>query len=471
MPRIRPLCLLPLALASSLLAPFAAAQGAPAPELKTVAKSTLRYVVRVPAGYAAGKWVPMLVVFAGEPGEAPAQAAAARVAPVVDAGFVAVAPVLGDAPDLGPLFRELRRTFRIEQGGMHAFLENDAPGAAQLLAQRHEFQSVSLLAPGGGAERVALTRLPARRVGITPQVSAALPEFFTLLHRQRELAGAAGEVARVLDDFHDAAANADEDRYFAILPDDAVFLGTDGTERWTGKQFRRDYTKYFERDSAWTYVTLRRDVNVEPGDTIAWFDETLDNEAYGECRGSGVLMKRDGRWVLRQYHLTVPVPNDVTRDVAARIRAFQDRVPLATTTVVVVRHAEKADDGRDPELSDAGHARAEALARTLRDVPLAAVYTSEFRRTAQTVAPITRGRGIAHQALPAKDAAGLVRRLRDEHRGKTVLVCGHSNTVPALLEELGIAKPDAIGDDEYDRLYVVTLVAGGPRVLTLRYGP
>lgn len=454
-----------------------AAQEPPPPEVRTVGTTSLRYVVRVPAGHAPEKWVPMLVVFSSERGENHASAAAAGAASVVEAGFVVVAPVLEGqgVPDLRPLFTELRRMFRIDQGGMHVLLQGDGEDTvAVVLAHRHQFQTVSSAAPLAEA----LTRLPARRIrrtrAVIPSTEVRRPVHFTALHAERTLPGVAGEIARVLDDFHDAAANADEARYFAILPDDAVFLGTDGTERWTGTEFRAFATRYFERESAWTYVTLRREVNVEPGDTIAWFDESFDNEAYGECRGSGVMAKRDGKWVLRQYHLTVPVPNDVTREVAARIRAFQDGVTMGrdpVTTIVLVRHAEKADAGEDPELSDAGSKRAEALARALRDVPLAAVYTSQFRRTTATVREITRPRGITPVQMPAKDHAALAAHLTENHRGGTVLVCAHSNTVPAILKELGVPGSVTIADDEYDRLFIVTLSSDGARMLSLRYGP
>src|SRR5436190_7093606 len=314
MSRTRPPCLLLAFVAAFVFAPCAAAQDPPPAELKTVAKTELRYVVRVPAGYSAEKWVPMLVVFGSEKGEDAAKAAIAEVASVVAAGFVAVAPVCEQGqgvPDLRSLFVELRRTFRIDQGGMHALLLNDgAESVALLRAHRHQFQTVTFTGASGGRPE-DVKGLFERRIGASAK--GQLREFFTALHAQRVQPGVAGEVSRVLDDFHDAAANGDGARYFAILRNDAVFLGTDGTERWSGQEFERQFQGYFTNGSAWTYVPLRREVNVEPGDTIAWFDETLDNEAYGECRGSGVMSKRDGKWMLRQYNLTVSVPNDVMR--------------------------------------------------------------------------------------------------------------------------------------------------------------
>ena len=434
----------------------------------------LRYAVQMPPRWTPGTWAPLVLAFAAAPGDDAARAAVARLGTELpQAGFVVVAVAADGSTQrgIGRLLAELRRTFRIEQGGMHAAVDGDPRDAqAVLLANRHEFQTVTAFGEGPHADLAAVRRLPARRVHeLDTSDPKALAAHFTKLHGERVLPGVAGEAARALDDFHDAAANADPARYFAILPDDAVFLGTDGTERWTGEQFRREHAKYFTgRASAWTYVALRRHVTVEPGGQLAWFDETFDNEAYGECRGSGVLARREDRWVLRQYHLTVPVPNELARDLALRVRALQAGVPAPVTTIVVVRHAEKVDDGTDPPLSTAGVARAEALARALRDLPVAAVYTSPFRRTAATVAPLCAARGLGPTTVTAADARGLAARLR-EHAGQTVVVCGHSNTVPDILRALGIAEAPAIADHEYDRLFVVTLGNGDPSLLSLRY--
>lgn len=436
----------------------------------------VRAVVRWPADHAAAKWVPVVMVFAHEVGEGPARAAIRDLGDqILAAGFAVVCPVRaaeGKAADLFPLFAELRRRVRIEQGALHAATGGDVAHAIDVVrTQRAEFQTFTAFGQAAKADLAAIRKLPARRVhALTTSDPEALAAHFAQLHAERTLTGAAGEVARVLDDFHDAAATGDEERYFAILPDDAVFLGTDGTERWTGAEFRAFAMPYFQRPSAWTYVALRRHVDVEPGGAVAWFDEVLDNAAYGECRGTGVMAKRGGRWVVRQYNLTVPVPNDLARATAARIRLFQDGVAPAATTIVLVRHAEKVDASDDAELSPAGRARAAALAQVLRDAPITVVFTSQFRRTAETVAPVCRARGITAKAVPAADTKSLLAELKQGNAGGTVLVCGHSNTVPEILKGLGIVSPPKIADDEFDRLFVVTLDADGARVLALRYG-
>ena len=138
----------------------------------------------------------------------------------------------------------------------------------------------------------------------------------------REASVAACLMLRPLRD--EAAAVGDEDRYFAIFPGDAVFLGTDATERWSGDEFRAFAMPYFQRASAWTYVPFERHVTIAPGGALAWFDEALDNAGYGECRGTGVLVRRGDAWVLQQYNLTVPVPNDLMAGFAKRIRAHLD---------------------------------------------------------------------------------------------------------------------------------------------------
>lgn len=456
------------------LAAAALAQQAGEPTVRELAAC----LVVEPAPRQATTPVPLVVLVAGDPVDLASarRAADALGVPLARAGFVVALPVFAaDEPAAAAAarFAQLRREFRIDQGGMHlaAPAEGRAAAVRFALANAPQFQSVTLWGSGAANELAALRPLRARRLQVlaAPVVDELVLHFRTL-HGARTLPGAAGDVARTLDDFHDAAANGDEARYFAILPDDAVFLGTDATERWTGAEFKAFAMPYFQRDSAWTYVPLQRHVELEADGALAWFDEVLDNDAYGECRGSGVLALRAGRWVLRQYNLTVPVPNDLMRGVATRIRAFAAGHAPAVTTVVLVRHAEKDGDGRDPGLSDAGLRRAERLAHVLHDLPIAAVYASEFARTAATVAPLCRERHLEPVAVPAADVRALAARLRREHLGGTVVVCGHSNTVPALAKALGVADVPAIDEAEFDHLLVVTIDADGAHALALRYG-
>ena len=124
----------------------------------------------------------------------------------------------------------------------------------------------------------------------------------------------------VLDQLHLAAAEADGDVYFNLFADDAVFLGTDATERWPIAAFRAFATPYFESGQGWTYVSTERNINVSKDGLHASFDELLDSKSYGLCRGTGVLRLVAGAWKIEQYHLRIPVPNDIARDVVDQIR-------------------------------------------------------------------------------------------------------------------------------------------------------
>jgi len=130
-------------------------------------------------------------------------------------------------------------------------------------------------------------------------------------------------VGAVLDDFHAAAAAADGDRYFTHFSPDGVFVGTDATERWTVPEFRAYAEPHFAKGKGWTYHPVERHVQIAPDGDLAWFDERLVNEAYGETRGSGVLRRIDGHWRIEQYVLSFPIPNDVAQDIVERIRAHQ----------------------------------------------------------------------------------------------------------------------------------------------------
>lgn len=153
----------------------------------------------------------------------------------------------------------------------------------------------------------------------------------------------------------------------------------------------------------------------------------------------------------------------------------------ATTTVLLVRHAEKAMEGdpelvgappADPPLNAAGRERARALARTLGEAGVTAIYASEFARTRQTVEPLAEALGLEITTHSAADTSGLVERLRAGHSGGVVVIAGHSNTVPAIIEALGAGAIEPIEEGwEYDNLYVVVLEAPGrAQVSTLKYG-
>ncbi len=135
------------------------------------------------------------------------------------------------------------------------------------------------------------------------------------------------QVDAVLTDFHDAASKADMARYFSHFTDDFVFFGTDASERWPLEQFRAFCDPIFARGRGWTYSTLERNIFVSPTGETAWFDERLANEKYGECRGTGVLVKHAGGWKLAQYNLVIPVPNDFALEVVEAARRLKTLQP------------------------------------------------------------------------------------------------------------------------------------------------
>jgi phosphohistidine phosphatase SixA len=140
-------------------------------------------------------------------------------------------------------------------------------------------------------------------------------------------------------------------------------------------------------------------------------------------------------------------------------------------TVILVRHAERAG-GTSPEvgISEAGRCRAEVLAGMLTDAGVTHIFTSEVARTQQTAAPLATKLNLKPEVVPAKDTDALVAKLRSGPAGGAVLVVGHSNTVPEIIEKLGGGAVAPIGDSEYDRLFVVTLTGSShATVVTLRY--
>jgi hypothetical protein len=140
--------------------------------------------------------------------------------------------------------------------------------------------------------------------------------------------GAKAAIASVLDSFHDAAAHADEDRYLRHLTEDAVFLGTDATERWDKAGFRVYSHPHFANGKAWSFKSIRREITIDPGGVIAWFDEDLETPNLGPARGSGVLVKRGSVWKISQYNLAITVPSERFKAVK-RAAAGEAEAPLS----------------------------------------------------------------------------------------------------------------------------------------------
>jgi broad specificity phosphatase PhoE len=147
----------------------------------------------------------------------------------------------------------------------------------------------------------------------------------------------------------------------------------------------------------------------------------------------------------------------------------------AQGTVVLVRHAERADQpagapammASDPDLSEAGRARAERLAAMLKDAGITAIFTTQYKRTRQTAEPLAKSLGLAVQSVDARDVDGLAAKVKAE-KGN-VLVVGHSNTVPDAIKALGVDTGVTIADADYDNLFLVTLTGARPSMVRLRF--
>jgi len=138
--------------------------------------------------------------------------------------------------------------------------------------------------------------------------------------------------------------------------------------------------------------------------------------------------------------------------------------------VILLRHAEKATQpADDPPLTPAGRARANALAGILADSGVSAVFITQFRRTAETAAPLADRVHVQPRVIPAPNNKELVESVRKIQDG-TVVIVGHSNTIPGIIAELGGPSSVAIPETEFDNLFVLTLDTSGTSFLRLHYG-
>ncbi len=148
----------------------------------------------------------------------------------------------------------------------------------------------------------------------------------------------------------------------------------------------------------------------------------------------------------------------------------------ADTLVLLVRHAEKAGPTGDVALAAAGEDRARALLAVARDAGISGVITTQFQRTRQTGAAVAQAFGITPDVVTfttdvnehARQIAALV---REHYVGRSVLIVGHSNTVPAIVDALDGPALSRLCESQFDRLFVLVLGEGSPtRLVQSRYG-
>jgi broad specificity phosphatase PhoE len=142
------------------------------------------------------------------------------------------------------------------------------------------------------------------------------------------------------------------------------------------------------------------------------------------------------------------------------------------TTVILLRHAEKASDGtQDPELSPQGVDRASRIAAMLKDTQIDAIYSTNLKRTKNTVSPLAWEKGIQVEFYEPNKTEALTD-IFQTYQGKTIVICGHSNTIPWTANFIiGKNTYENFRDDEYNNLLVIsfTEIGRNAKVTWLRY--
>jgi broad specificity phosphatase PhoE len=158
------------------------------------------------------------------------------------------------------------------------------------------------------------------------------------------------------------------------------------------------------------------------------------------------------------------------------ISASCGRQQSASTIVLIVRHAEKASDAEDSSLTEAGAERARSLVRVAESAGVSAIYSTQFKRNRDTAQPLSEKLGLPVSEVPVNlQSPGdygktLARDITGRHAGQTVLVVGHSNTIPLIIEGL-TGRPAPVSGAEYNDLFIVTVpVEGAPGLIRAQYG-
>ena len=133
------------------------------------------------------------------------------------------------------------------------------------------------------------------------------------------------EINLVIDNWHQAAAEANSNSYFNAMTEDAIFIGTDATENWNKPAFIQFAKPFFDKGKAWNFTALERNIYFSSDKKTAWFDELL-NTQMKICRGSGVLVvDKNNNWKIKHYVLSMTIPNDHTNEVVKIKTLIEDK--------------------------------------------------------------------------------------------------------------------------------------------------
>ena len=129
-------------------------------------------------------------------------------------------------------------------------------------------------------------------------------------------------VNKVLNNLHLYASQASGEKYIDLFSEDAVFFGTDISERWPKEEFRTYAMGRFKSGVGWTYYMKERNIFFSDEGRTAWFDEILISKKYGEFRGTGALKMVKNKWKITQYNLLLPIPNDLMKKYSEEIKEY-----------------------------------------------------------------------------------------------------------------------------------------------------
>jgi broad specificity phosphatase PhoE len=185
-------------------------------------------------------------------------------------------------------------------------------------------------------------------------------------------------------------------------------------------------------------------------------------------------MKEQETRLLRRTRIAIPCLVLIALLSANAFPATLSAIDQPATIVILVRHAEKKivpPENKDPDLSPAGLARAEELRKMFADSGITAIYATQYKRTQQTVKPLSDKLGLPVTRVEAKKTSELVKQIRARGAGQVIFVAGHNNTVPEIIAALGGPQLPIIPEAEFDNLYLLSVSGdGAAKLVKMKYG-